>query len=183
MGCFHSQCITVSKGHDLNCRFSKIDFLSGYGRSRCQIKKLSLMGCLKCQDETSKNFDFQPEKWPILKILAPNPKKRFGVPFLISSTIYDQLLRSFRTILMKYSWSLRTCTKQRKCASTIVTAVLEQMKVKDYVSVEISGFQAIFKILDFENCFRISLEVYLTWIISFHFASTSWLFIRLISYL
>ena len=152
----------MRKGHDSNCRFSKIDFLSGYGRLRCQIKKLSLMGCLKCQDETSKNFVFQPEKWPILKILAPNPKKRFGVPFLISSTIYDQLLRSFRTILMKYSWSLRTCTKQRKCASTIVTAVLEQMKVKDYVSVEISGFQAIFKILDFENCFGISLEEYLT---------------------
>ena len=127
------------------------------------------MGCLKCQDEISKNFDFQPEKWPILKILAPNPKKRFGVPFLISSTIYDQLLKSFRTILMKYSWSLRTCTKQRKCASTIVTAVLEQMKVKDYVSVKISGFQAIFKILDFENCFRISLEVYLTRIITFLF--------------
>ena len=32
------------------------------------------------------------------------------------------------------------------------------MNVKDYVSAEISGFQAIFKILDLENFFRISLE-------------------------
>ena len=112
------------KGHDLNGRFSKIDFWSRYGCSRCQIKKLSLMGCLKCQDEISKNFHFQPEKWPILKILASNPKKRFGVPFLISSTIYDQLLGTFRAILTKYSWYLRTCTDQRKRASTIVTAVL-----------------------------------------------------------
>ena len=125
------------KGHDLNGRFSKIDFWSRYGCSRCQIKKLSLMGCLKCQDEISKNFHFQPEKWPILKILASNPKKRFGVPFLISSTIYDQLLGTFRAILTKYSWYLRTCTDQRKRASTIVTAVLEQMKVKDYISAEI----------------------------------------------
>ena len=97
--------INLKKGHDLpvNGRFSKIDFWSRYGCSRCQIKKLSLMGCLKCQDEISKNFHFQPEKWPILKILASNPKKRFGVPFLISSTIYDKLLGWFRTILMKYS--------------------------------------------------------------------------------
>ena len=137
---------SVSKGHDLNCRFSKIDFLSGYGRSRCQIKKLSLMGCLKCQDEISKNFHFQPEKWPILKILAPNPKNRFGVPFLINSTIYDQLLGSFRTNLTKYSRNLRGCAEQTKCTSTIVTVVLEQLKVKDYVSVKIQGFQAIFKI-------------------------------------
>ena len=64
----------IFKGLDLNCRFSKIDFLSGYSRWVCQIKKLSLMGCLKCQDETSKNFDFQPGKWPILKILVSNPK-------------------------------------------------------------------------------------------------------------
>ena len=97
------QNLNVCKGYDLNCRFSKIDFLSGYSRWVCQIKKLSLMGCLKCQDETSKNFDFQPEKWPILKILAPDPKNRFGIPFLINSTIYDQLLGWFRTILMKYS--------------------------------------------------------------------------------
>ena len=150
------------KGHDSNCRFSKIDFLSGYGRLRCQIKKLSLMGCLKCQDETSKNFDFQPEKWPILKILAPNPKNRFGIPFLINSTICDQLLGSFGTILIKYSSTFRTCTEQRLRASAIVTAVLEQLKVKVYVSVELLGFQGIFKILDFENCFRISLEAYLT---------------------
>ena len=54
---------------------------------------------------------------------------------------------------------------QRKRASTIVTAALEQMiemKVKDYVPAKISGFQAIFKILDLENCFRISLETHLT---------------------
>ena len=126
-----------AKGHDLNCRFSKIDFLSGYGSSRCQIRKLSLMGCLKCQDEISKNFHFQPENWPILRILAPNPKNRFGVPFLINSNIYDQLLGSFRTIFVKSSWNLRACTEQRKRASTSVTAVLEHMKVKDYVSVEI----------------------------------------------
>ena len=140
------RCHTFQKGHDLNCRFSKIDFLSGYSRWGCQIKKLSLMGCLKCQDETSKNFDFQPEKWPILKILAPDPKNRFGIPFLINSTICDQLLGSFGTILIKYSSNFRTCTEQRQRASTIVTAVLEQLKVKVYVSVEISGFQAIFKI-------------------------------------
>ena len=91
------------KGHDLNCRFSKIDFFSGYGRSRCQIKKLSLMGCLKYQDEISKNFHFQPGKWPIFKILAPNPENRFGVQFLIMTSIYDQILGSLRTILMKYS--------------------------------------------------------------------------------
>ena len=151
-----------AKGHDLNCRFSKIDFLSGYGRSRCQIKRLSLMGCLKCQDETSKNFDFQPEKWPILKILAPNPKNRFGIQFLISSTICDQLVGSFGTILIKYSSNFRTCKEQRWCASTIVTAGLKQLQVKVYVSVEILGSQAIFKILDFENSFRISLEAYLT---------------------
>ena len=126
--------------------FLKSIFFSRYGCSRCQIKKLSLMGCLKCQDETSKNFDFQPEKWPILKILAPDPKNRFGIPFLINSTIYDQLLGWFRTILMKYSWHLRTCEEQRNRASTIVTAVLEQMKVKDCVSVKILGFQPIFKI-------------------------------------
>ena len=122
--------------------WSKLPFFlnrifSRYGCSRCQIKKLSLMGCLKCQDEISKKIHFQPEKWPILIILASNPKKRCGVPFLISSTIYDQLLGWFRTILMKYSWHLRTCEEQRNRASTIVTAVLEQMKVKDYVSVEI----------------------------------------------
>ena len=129
--------IILFKGHDLNGRFSKIDFWSRYGCSRCQIKKLSLMGCLKCQDEISKNFHFQPEKWPILKILPPNPENRFGVQFLNMASIYDQILGSLRTILMKYSWTLRICTEHRKRASTVVTAVLEQIKVEDYVSVEI----------------------------------------------
>ena len=77
------------------------------------MKKLSLMGCLKCQDETSKNFDFQPEKRPILKILAPNPKNRFGMPFLINSTICDQFLGSFGTILIKYSSNFRISTEQK----------------------------------------------------------------------
>ena len=51
--------------------------------------------------------------------------------------IVDQLLEAFRTNLMKWLLYLWSFMEQRKRASTIVTAVLEQMKVKDYVSVEI----------------------------------------------
>ena len=39
--------------------------------------------------------------------------------------------------LCKFSCYLRTCADHGKFASTIVTAVLEQMKVKDYISAEI----------------------------------------------
>ena len=71
------------------------------------MQKIILMGCLKHQDETLKNFHSQPKKWPILKILAPNPKKMlrllFDILFLVNFTTYNQLLVSFRTFLMKYS--------------------------------------------------------------------------------
>ena len=67
------------------------------------MQKIILMGCLKRQDETLKNFHSQPKKWPILKILASNPENRFGVLFLTRCTIYDHVSESLRAILMQCS--------------------------------------------------------------------------------
>ena len=48
--------ILNDEGHDLNYRFSKIDFLSGYGRSRCQIKKFKFDGMFKMSGRDFEKF-------------------------------------------------------------------------------------------------------------------------------
>ena len=94
-------------------------------------QKIKFDGMFKMSGRDFEKFLFSAGK------VADSQNLGFDVPFLISSTIYDQLLGTFRAILTKYSWYLRNCTDQRKHASTIVTAILEQMKVKDYISAEI----------------------------------------------
>ena len=91
------------KGRDPFGHFFCIDFFAGKTCWRSNMQKIILMGCLKRQDETLKNFHSQPKKWPILKILASNPENRFGILFLTRFTICDHVFESLRTILMQCS--------------------------------------------------------------------------------
>ena len=65
--------------------------------------KIKFDGMFKMPGRDFENFSFLAGKMAD----SQNPDFRsencFGVPFLISSTIYDQLLGTFRAILTKYS--------------------------------------------------------------------------------
>ena len=70
-------------------------------------QKIKFDGMFKMLGLSFEKFLFLAEKWPNLEILAANPKNRFGVPFLISCTICDHVLRSivlkdFHQIFFKF---------------------------------------------------------------------------------
>ena len=68
-----------------------------------QYAKNNFDGMFKTSRRDFENFHSQPKKWPILKILASNPKNRFGVLFLTRCTICDHVFESLRAILMQCS--------------------------------------------------------------------------------
>ncbi len=61
-------------------------FFSGYQLWEPKIEKLSLMGCLFLTGGKMTFFEFWPKKWPLLKILAPNPKIGLDVLFVTASS-------------------------------------------------------------------------------------------------